>query len=423
MSDQRERDQVWLGLASALLLIAIILLLGEWGAGDSQAEAPAGETPTPASDPLAPEAVIPLVESPSPAVHVSIWWDEQIALRDLQLAREMGFYWIKQKFAWRDIQPMGPGSFDWYHTDAIVNRAEEYGLNLIVRLDRQPFWAQVDGGVLPLENAPPADYAYFEEFCYAVADRYAGRIRAYQVWNEPNLAREWGDQPPDPEAYVDLLAYCYRGIKRGDPGAIVISAGLSPTGTSSEIAMPHDEFLIRMYEAGAAEYFDMLGYNAPGYAAPPTLDPAEVARRPELGGHEWNSFRHTERIREIMVEAGDAEKQLAILEMGWTTDPIHPEYSWFAVSEEQQAEYLASAFWWAHDHWQPWIAFVTAIYIPDPSWTEESEQYWWAISYPDWPETRVRPAYYALQGLPDWWGLPEGQRPILDPTPESTARP
>ena len=35
------------------------------------------------------------------------------------------------------------------------------------------------------------------DFVYAVADRYKGRIRAYEVWNEPNLAREWGGRLPD----------------------------------------------------------------------------------------------------------------------------------------------------------------------------------------------------------------------------------
>jgi hypothetical protein len=146
----------------------------------------------------------------------------------------------------------------------------------------------------------------------------------------------------------------------------------------------------------------MLGVNAPGYAAPPHIDPEDVAANPDWGGHEWNAFRHVENIREIMVEHGDSHKQIAVLEMGWTTDPIHPEYSWFAVSEEQQAEYLAGGYWWARQQWQPWIGFMTTIYISDPDWTEDDEEYWWSISYPDWPETRVRPAYEVLKGLPDW---------------------
>jgi hypothetical protein len=357
-------------------------------------------TPTPPPGPM-PE-VVQLVPAPAPAVHVSLWWHEHMARRDLELVQDMGFRWVKQAFAWRDLETVEKGHYDWWRADRIVEDAEEFELFLVVRLDRQPFWAQVDGGAHPLENAPPADLEDFHDFCYTVADRYRGRIKAYQIWNEPNLAREWGDQPPDPAEYVELLKHCYTGIKAADPDAITISAGLAPTGTGLPVAIPDDEFLRGMYEAGGAAYFDMLGLNAPGYAAPPETSPEEAADTPEYGGHRWNAFRHVEDMREIMVQYGDGHKQIAVLEMGWTTDPIHPEYSWFAVTEEQQADYLVGAYWWAREHWQPWIGIMTTIYISDPYWTPEDEEYWWSLTFPGWPEATLRPAYEALSQLPDW---------------------
>lgn len=359
-------------------------------------------TPTATPTPYPEVEVDQLVPSPAPAMHVSMWWNEEIAQRDLDLVQEMGFTWIKQVFSWRDIETHEKGGYDWWRTDRIVRNAEERGLSLIVRLDRQPFWAQPDGGALPLDNAPPGNYQDFGDFCFAVADRYQGQIRAYQVWNEPNLAREWGNRPPNPADYVELLRHCYEAIKRADPEAIVISAGLAPTGTGLPAAIPDDAFLQGMYDAGAAQYFDMLGVNAPGYAAPPATSPDDVASTPEWGGHRWAAFRHVEDIRQIMLANEDGHKQIAILEMGWTTDPIHSQYSWFRVTEEQQAEYLVDAYWWAYDHWRPWIGIMTTIYIPDPYWTADNEEYWWAITYPDWPETRTRPAYDALSQLPAW---------------------
>ncbi len=343
-----------------------------------------------------------LVPSPSPSIHTSLWWNEEIAQRDLDMVQQMGFRWIKQLFPWRDIETHEKGQYDWWRTDRIVEDAEERGLMLLVRLDHQPFWSQANGGWPPLENAPPADYEDFGDFCGAVADRYQGRIKAYQVWNEPNLSREWGDEPPDPAEYTDLLAVCYKAIKAADPEAIVISAGLAPTGSTLPIAIPDEEFVRGMYEAGAAEYFDMLGVNAPGYAAPPEVSPEEAANTPEYGGHRWNAFRHVEDIRRIMLEYDDGQKQIAILEMGWTLDPVNEAYSWFAVTEEQQAEYLYDAYWWARRHWQPWIGIMTTIYLSDPYWTPENEEYWWSIMLPDWPETKTRPAYDALSDLPDW---------------------
>ncbi len=340
------------------------------------------------------------LKSPEYGIQAFLWWKPEITKRDLTLIQQMGFTWVKQDFAWRNIEPQQKGHFEWERADAVVRRVGKRGdLKLLARLDRQPFWSQTPGAV-ELESAPPANLQDFGDFCYALAERYRGKIAAYQVWNEPNLAREWGNQPPNPAQYVELLKVCYTAIKRADPSALVISAGLATTGTSSSEAMPDDEFIEKMYQAGAAPYFDILGVHAPGYKAPPEMSPDEVARQPELGGQRFFAFRHVEDIRKIMERYGDADKQVAILEMGWTTDPVHPEYAWHAVTEEQQAGYLVRAYQYAYEHWSPWIGIMTALTLADSEWTENDEQYWWAITYPDWPENRVRPAFDALRGMP-----------------------
>ena len=149
----------------------------------------------------------------------------------------MGFTWVKQKFPWREIEGIEKGAYDWFRPDFIVAEAEKAGLKLLVRLDQQPYWAEPADNQWQ-ENGPPGDLADFGDFCGAVAARYRGRIGAYQVWNEPNLSREWGNRPPDPVAYTELLRVCYTAIKAADPDAIVVSAGLAPTGTDTAAAMP-----------------------------------------------------------------------------------------------------------------------------------------------------------------------------------------
>jgi len=323
-----------------------------------------------------------------------LWWHEEAAIRDLGLISDAGFGWVKQQVGWRDVEGIVKGNYDWYFTDRIVAEAEQFGLNVLFRLDRQPVWALPPDGARtgPVEN--PQDYG---DFCHAIAGRYRGRVQAYQVWNEPNLAREWEDCPPDPAGYVELLRACYIGIKTADPDALVISAGLSPTGNGPPDAMPDIEYLVAMYEAGAAPYFDLLGVHAPGFLYPPEISPDEVGKKHD--GHRFFCFRHVEDAREVMLRYGDGDKQIAVLEMGWTTDLVHPSYAWFAVTEEQKAEYLVRAFRYAEENWSPWIGLMTVISIADTRWTEEDEQYWWAITEPDWPETRVRPAYEALREM------------------------
>jgi hypothetical protein len=350
--------------------------------------------PTPTSWPRA------RMKSPEYGIQAFLWWKPEITKRDLTLVQQMGFTWVKQNFAWRDIEKQAKGIYEWTLADDVVRRVGKRGnLKLLVRIDRQPFWSQAPGTPY-LDNAPPAHLQDFGDFCHALAARYQGQIAAYQVWNEPNLAREWGNQLPNPEQYIELLKVCYVGIKTADPDALVISAGMATTGTYSDEAMPDDLFIEKMYQAGASPYFDLLGVNAPGYKAPPEMSPAEVAARSDLGGQRFFAFRHVEDMRAIMEKYGDAGKQIAILEMGWTIDPIHPAYAWHAVTEQQQADYLVRAYQYAYEHWSPWIGLMSTLTLADPDWTEQDEQYWWAITYPDWPENRVRPAYDALKNLP-----------------------
>ena len=376
------------------LLLLVLLLAGCAAAAPAATPTPPPTATAAPTDLLGDEPVVMSFPSPDYGMHVFMWWKPDTALRDLGLVQDMGFTWVKQKFPWREIEGIEKGQYDWYRTDYIVAETEKAGLKLLVRLDQQPYWAEPADNQWQ-QNGPPGNVADFADFCGAVAARYRGRIGAYQVWNEPNLSREWGSRPPDPAAYTELLRVCYTAIKAADPKAIVVSAGLAPTGTDTAEAMPDVAFLQGMYDAGAAAYFDVLGANAPGYKAPPELDPA-AAVAPEYGGGRWFAFRHVEDLRGLMVANGDGRKQVAILELGWTTDQVNPDYAWHAVDEATQADYLVRAYQYAATHWRPWVGLMTTIYIAEWEWTAEDEQWWWAVVLPD---GTPRPAYFALKEM------------------------
>lgn len=376
-----------------IILFCVLFVLGLLAA--CQPTTSPAPTATPAPDLIGPDPINQLFNSPDYGVHTLMWWKPERIETEMSLVTDMGFGWVKQKFPWREIEGIEKGQYDWYRPDRIVDKAEQAGVKLVVRLDRQPFWSEpVDNQFK--DNQPPANLQDFADFCGVVAARYKGRIGAYEVWNEPNLSREWGEKMPNPAEYTELLKVCYAAIKAADPNAIVISAGLAPTGTDTAAAMPDTKFLEGMYAASAADYFDVLGLNAPGYKAPPELDPAE-AEDPAYGGGRWFAFRHVEDMREIMVANGDGRKQAAILEMGWTLDQINPDYAWFAVDEATQADYLVRAYQYAAENWQPWMGLMTTIYFADYHWTPENEQYWWAIVLPD---GTPREAYNALKDMP-----------------------
>ncbi|MEZ4682047.1 MAG: SH3 domain-containing protein [Caldilineaceae bacterium] len=345
--------------------------------------------------------------SPDFGAQAFLWWRQEVADRDLQLLQDAGFNWVKQTFAWETIEGAGKGQFDWARPDFIVNHAREHNLRLLARLSSDPvlsnFWA----------GAPPQNIDNYADFAFEVASRYncqpgsQGCIHAYQIWNEPNLAREWGNQRPNPAQYAEMLRKTYAAIKRGNPNAIVINAGMAPTGDNNELAMPDDIFYDQLYQAmGSSDgYFDMLGVHGAGFAAPPELDPAEAASNQKYGGYRFFAFRHVEDIRAIMVRYGDESKRVVLLEFGWTFDSVNPAYKWHGadagITDMVQADYLKRAYIYADQNWQPWIGLMSLLTMPNIDWLEDGnpqdeEQYWWAILDPGYPDLFFRPAYVVL---------------------------
>ncbi len=350
------------------------------------------------NDPFKGDAIQnPAFPSLTYGIQVFGWWDSGFFGYQLDSVSILRFNTIKQSFAWRDLEPI-QGVWAFAESDRIMGEAESRSLKVVARLGQIPAWAAEDSDFLSTEekDAPPRSLDEWSNYCTTIATRYKGRIMAYQVWNEPNLTREWGSLPPNAADYVTVLGVCSNAIRQADPQAKIISAGLAPTGTNDpNVATPDDVYLDAMYRAGFQQYVDVVGVHAPGYSAP-SYGPDDAERE---GRGRWFSFRRVEDLRKIMIAHGDEARQMAILEMGYTTDPIHPDYAWFAVTEEQRAEYMVEAFTYMKDHWRPWIGLVSVIYMQNPLWSRDTEEYWWSISTLDRFHTE---AYMALAQMPKY---------------------
>jgi hypothetical protein len=335
------------------------------------------------------------VTSPDYGLNLFLWGHPNTTERDLNLTTGAGFRWQKSLFQWRQIEGAGKGQFDWSEADRVLHAASMARIKTIARLDFQPSWARKDGA----GNGPPDNYQDYWDFVSAFVSRYGsnsdkniGRVYAVEIWNEPNLDREWGNQPISSQSaadYVRLLGGAYAAAKAADPNVLVVSAGLSPTGVTDAHSADDVQYLQWLYDAGIQGKFDALG--AHGNTQAPCVD-CDLNSLPAFG-HPSFYFRRVEQLRDVMVRNGDQGKQIWLLEFGWTADKVHPAYSWFAVSEDKKADNIVSAFQYARQHWTPWIGVMTLWTIADPSWTPDREEYWWAITNPD---GTVRPAYRAL---------------------------
>jgi polysaccharide biosynthesis protein PslG len=299
---------------------------------------------------------------------------------DLQASDNLGAQYIVQVFAWSEMEPT-QGEFHWEYTDWLVRAAEYYHLRIVARLDKPPGWAT---SVSTPYSAPPNRLQDYGRFVAQVAARYRGQIAAYIVWNEPNLAREWGNRAPDPAAYAALLRTAAASLRAADPHALVVSAGLAPTNDRSAQAMDDREFLRAMYAAGARSDFDVLAAHPYSFAQPPD-DPH--------GAHGGLNFWRLQDLRDVMVANGDAAKPIWITEFGYPT--VMPASSASQeVSEEQQAHWLPLAYEIARDQ-MPFVGEFTV----------------WNVTHAVSPEDQVgyslvradgspKPSYAAVQSMP-----------------------
>jgi hypothetical protein len=326
-----------------------------------------------------------VAQSPEYGMNVFLAGNPNTTGRDLALMNRIGFDWQKSLFQWRHIEGEGKGLYDWTDADRVVVASRSAGVKIIARLDFQPRWTRADGA----SNGPPDDYRHYADFVQAFVDRYRagsprGTVHAIEIWNEPNLDREWGGAPIDTSQaadYVRLLKLAYEAAKRADPSVTVVSGGLSPTCTDDEHARPDDVYLQWLYDAGARPYFDVLGAHGAGYDKPPSASPDESAARHD--GCRVFAFRHVEDLRTVMERNGDGGKQVWLLEFGWTTDRQHPAYAWHAVTPETHGDYIVAAYRWAREHWAPWIGVMALWNLPDPNCGRDREEYWWGIANPD----------------------------------------
>ncbi|MFN2242844.1 MAG: hypothetical protein ACK2U2_11190 [Anaerolineae bacterium] len=293
----------------------------------------------------------------------------------MQLAAQGGYSWLLQLLEWREIEPV-PGDYFWEYTDWLVRAAEYYGLELVLRLDHPPAWA------FTTDSTVPVDVAAYATFVGRVAERYRGRVSAYVVWNEPNLALEWEGQAPDPAGYVTLLCAARSAIQAADPKALVVSAGLAPTNHAGATALDDRLYLEAIYAAGAAGCFDVLGAHPYGFAYPP---------QDAHDAHDGLNFARLADLRAIMVAEGDGDKMVWATELGWTTDPVGEEQQWLRVSEEQQARYLLTAFEQAAREW-PWLERIAVWNLSSRLAVEDEMRGYSILSTAGTP----KPAYRAL---------------------------
>jgi hypothetical protein len=253
---------------------------------------------------------------------------------------------------WRYLEP-ARGVYKWYGTDTYVQAAERHGVDVLYTFDATPQWASAR----PEEScyagpigcaAPPSNIQDWEDFVRAVVTRYKGRIKIYELWNEPTTQQEWSGTYAE---MIKLARSAYKIIKSMDPSAILLTPapsahGYQPRRITSAI---QPDWMREYLKAGGDSFADAGSWHAAPWpnACRETLDCAGTPL-----------IKQIEAMRSVFDHSGLAGKPIYVTEGGWRTDTE-------LADRDQQAAYLSRwyillasegisrAYWhaWDDDRW------------------------------------------------------------------------
>ncbi len=213
----------------------------------------------------------------------------------------------------------------------IINAARARGFKVLLGIVGDPDDLAAGGG------------AYIQEFA-----NYLGGVAglgpdAIEVWNEPNLDREWPTGQISGANYTAMLGAAYQAIKSVNPGVLVIAGAPAPTG--AEAAFPgrvvnDDKFLQQMVTAGAVNYMDCMGVH---------YNEGVVAPSQNFGDPRDNYYsRYFGTLTDLYWNILGGQRPLCITEIGYLTPEgygnLGDYWAWGAnTTIGEQAAWLAEA--------------------------------------------------------------------------------
>jgi|GEM_PF-1610112 PKD repeat protein len=148
------------------------------------------------------------------------------------------------------------GVYNWAPLDAWVAKAEQHNVELTYTFGRTPNWASSSPSTScdygSGQCVAPADYTNWDSYVTAIATRYKGKIKYYEMWNEPNDTGFWKGTTAQ---LVEMTRRASGIIHSVDPNALVVSPGATWTSTTAWAWL--DGYLT----AGAGPYLDEIGFH------------------------------------------------------------------------------------------------------------------------------------------------------------------
>ncbi len=236
-----------------------------------------------------------------------------------------GMTWIKVQ--WRYVDGQNPAE-----TAHLINNAHANGFRILLGVV----------GYLP-NNLNTSGYN--DRYASFVGGVAAAGADAIEIWNEPNINREWPAGQISPVSYTKLLQASYNAIKAANPNTLVVSGAPAPTGFfggCTGAGCDDNLFVSGMASAGAANYMDCLGVHYNEGILPPS------ARSGDPRGASEHYTRYFRPMMETYYSAIGRARPLCFTELGYLSPegygPLPGHFAWAEnVTIAQQTAWLNSA--------------------------------------------------------------------------------
>jgi len=225
---------------------------------------------------LTPDSSLPKTTHPVPlrdhvGICVHLAWpyfyktDDEVR-HGLDRVQDLGVTWFRDGIGWSTLFPKPgwqPDPVALHRADLTVDEALKRHIRFLCILGGTPEWAL--GPHLKGQLAwklPPAKIADYERYVRFVAERYRGKIGAWEIYNEPNGG--FWDAPF--ESYLAEVRAAGTVLHEVDPKNIVVSGGLVEAGLL-DVAGARRQPYLDLLKSENARFYDAFGFHS--YAGDP----------------------------------------------------------------------------------------------------------------------------------------------------------
>ncbi|MCA0453234.1 MAG: cellulase family glycosylhydrolase [Chloroflexi bacterium] len=378
--------------------------------------------PTTAPTSAGPKPTIPNLDAARMGIQLDPNLDQNDWNKALDSISNLGVKWLKVQISWKQLQPNNADevSEDFRRLEIYLESAYNKGLDILISVAKAPAWARSN----QTEDGPPDDPNALAKFINLMTLEFGTSLDAIEVWNEPNLSREWQGKPLNGASYMQLFMPSYTAINayseqmKNDPKTpranpiIIISAGLAPTSDNTEAGSRDDRaYLQEMYNAGLAGLNNVyVGIHPYGWGNPPDSTCCQPSQ--DRGWDDNGHFFFSDNVnafRDIMVRNNHTNGKMFATEFGyatWDNFPGDPPQVWMSYNNRtQQGTYLVRAFEMAQsmDFMGPVILWNLNV-ANKVTISNRDEMAAYSITFPgdgcavnlDSPNRTERPAYWMI---------------------------